>query len=542
VTDAASLAKALDAAKPGDVITLANGTYSGTFSFGASGTAENPIVIRGQSEDGVILDGGGCMGCNVIEAYGSFVHIESLTIQNASRAIRFQTDGAEENVVRRVHIRDVILGIGSKQNQKNFYLCDNVLEGRLKWPCVYASDDPACNADANNMVQHGLHANDDGIHVEGNGHVVCHNTISGFGDAMKTEQDGARGVDFYGNDVLWSYDNGLELDGSAGNTRALRNRFMNNYAPLSFQPIFGGPSYAIRNVFVNVADEQFKLHSEGNLPTVGAVLYHNTVVRGTRALQCSTSAVPLHFVLENNLFIGPTALDPDLHAVRWDVPNVLTGTLDYNGFYPDGQYEYGYDKANGGITYPSFAELVAAGKWEKHSTLVTAGALAGNLVGPADWKALVMPATPTLAEGSGAIDKGLVLPNVNDGAAGAAPDLGAIEAGCEAPIYGVRPVGTDETNEPLGCKTGSGGTGGAGGAGGNGAGGAGTGGGGAGGDSGTGGNASNGSGGSSGGSKGGCGCRTAPSETDTTAALLCAALAATAARRRRRPSNVARGR
>jgi hypothetical protein len=37
-----------------------------------------------------------------------------------------------------------------------------------------------------------------------------------------------------------------------------------------------------------------------------------------------------------------------------------------------------------------------------------------------------------------AVDKGLVLPNVNDGFKGKAPDLGAIEAGTAVPIYGRR--------------------------------------------------------------------------------------------------------
>ena len=46
--------------QPGDVITLADGVYAGTFALDASGTAANPIVIRGASRDGTILDGGGC--------------------------------------------------------------------------------------------------------------------------------------------------------------------------------------------------------------------------------------------------------------------------------------------------------------------------------------------------------------------------------------------------------------------------------------------------------------------------------------------------
>jgi len=47
----------------------------------------------------------------------------------------------------------------------------------------------------------------------------------------------------------------------------------------------------------------------------------------------------------NNLFIGPTALDPDGHAVRWDVPSVATAKMDYDGFYPDGQYQFAYGSA-----------------------------------------------------------------------------------------------------------------------------------------------------------------------------------------------------
>jgi hypothetical protein len=444
VTDASSLSAALAAAQPGDVITLADGTYSGQFSFTPSGAAGNPIVIRGTSEEGTILDGGGCTGCNVLEAYGSYIDIENLTIAHGTRALRFQGMGAIGNVVRRVHIKDVTLAIGSNPNQQDFYIADNTLEGRLVWPCVYTSDDPACNAGGT----HGLHANDDGIHVEGTGHVIAHNVISGFGDAMKTEFDGAVSIDFYGNDVLWTYDNGVELDGSLRNTRAMRNRFTNTFATLSFQPIFGGPSYAIRNVLVNVADEQFKLHARGTDPTVGAVIYHNTIVRGTRAVQCSTANEPLYVTTANNLYVGPTTL-ADAHAVSWDVPGISTAKMDYDGFYPDGQYEFGY--GSGGTTYASFAAMVAAGMYEAHGTLADSGVLGGT-VGTTDWTMTLAPTTPLPAPGGTAVDRGTPLAQIDDDMIGNAPDLGAIEAGCSAPTYGPRPVGIDETNETFGCQ------------------------------------------------------------------------------------------
>ena len=44
-----------------------------------------------------------------------------------------------------------------------------------------------------------------------------------------------------------------------------------------------------------------------------------------------------------------------------------------------------------------------------------------------------------LKPGSAAVDRGVVLPNVTDGFAGQAPDLGAVEVGQPLPIYGPRP-------------------------------------------------------------------------------------------------------
>ena len=448
VSSAAQLTSALNAAQAGDIIELAAGTYSGNFALQASGTATQPIVIRGVAQDTVILDGGGCTGCNVLETYGNYVHIENLTVQNATRAIRMQTQGAHDIVIRRVHIRDVTLGIGSAPDQRDAYIADNILEGRLTWPCTYASDDTSCNAGG----QHGLHANDDGINVQGEGHVVAHNRISGFGDAMKSEQDGVRSADFYGNDVLSSYDNGLELDGSLRNTRALRNRFTNTYATLSFQPIFGGPAYAIRNVLYNVEDEEFKLHARGSDPTVGALILHTTVIRSLRAIQVSSAATPYRFTIENSLFIGPQTIG-DGYPVRFDVPSVTTATSDYNGYFPDGKFEYGYSAGAGGVTYANLAAVIAGGKFDVHSLVVDSGVLAAGIIGPATHTAAVTPLVPTLSTASPALDRGTVIPNIDDNFTGSAPDLGAIESGCDVPIYGPRPVGVDETNEPLGCAT-----------------------------------------------------------------------------------------
>jgi cysteine-rich repeat protein len=68
--------------------------------------------------------------------------------------------------------------------------------------------------------------------------------------------------------------------------------------------------------------------------------------------------------------------------------------------------------------------------------------------------AVVFPASPfpgyappslMIKTGSDAVDKGVVIPNVNDGFAGAAPDLGAYEAGSALPTYGPRTSETAST-------------------------------------------------------------------------------------------------
>lgn len=435
VADATQLAAALAAAAPGDVITLADGLYSGAFVLEADGTAADPIVIRGTSRDGTILDGNGCL-CNVLEVYGSYVHVENLTLRNAQRALRFQTSGAAGNVVRRVHTIDTRLGLGTRNTQFDFYFCDNLLEGRLVWPHVYTDND-------------GADSGDDGILVQGHGQVVCHNQLVGFGDALKNGLVGARSLDFYGNEVLSAYDNGIELDIAEGNVRAWRNRFTNTFATISFQPVYGGPAYAIRNVVVNVADEQMKFHGlgEGAGPS-GVLAWNNTFVSPAIALQVHTYAASRNFEISNNLFVGPAALASG-RTVDWTAP-IVDASFDANGYYPDGAFRFNLE-SEGLANYASFAAMQAAGM-ENSGSLLAEPIFQSGLTAPASYTETVGPADVTLDAASNALDAGAVIAGITDGYQGTAPDLGALERGCPAPIFGIRPPGIDESNEPVGCE------------------------------------------------------------------------------------------
>lgn len=440
VANTAQLLQAMSTAQAGDVITLASGVYSGTFmGLNGTGTAQNPIVLRGADPGnpaGAILDGAGCTDCNVLEVYGAgYVIIENLTIRNAFRALRLQTPGAIGNVVRRVAINNVVQAISGKNDQLDLYIADNVMQGRLVWPLT-TPDDGA------------VHASDTGIQILGQGHVVTHNQISGFGDAIDIAQSGSRAIDISGNDVLWTYDNGIELDGGEGNVAAFRNRLTNTFMPISVQPVIAGPGYIHHNVIANSVDEPLKFHGLAITPPRepnGVFVYHNTIWMNDYALKVMTPAASHHFALENNIFMGPM---PTRFGITVDWNGVIDdGLFDYNGYFPEGKF---YSNRGGYHGFDNFAAWQAGG-FEPHGLLVNASTFASGMAGPESHLALQAPPDASLSAGSLALDRGVVLANINDDFRGAAPDLGAQEKGCPQPIYGPRPVGVDESNEVWGC-------------------------------------------------------------------------------------------
>src|SRR5262245_56565712 len=159
--------------------------------------------------------------------------------------------------------------------------------------------------------------------------------------------------------------------------------------------------------------------------------------------------------MENNLFIGPDA--PDMgKTVDWTGP-IDDGLFDSNGYTPEGIFAFNL----AGMGYTKFANFAAAqaAGLEKNGLLVGKMNFASGLVPPPDYKTELPAADATLSPSSLAVDRGVVLSNVNDGYNGKAPDLGALEVGCPQPIYGPRPDGVDETNEPSCSGGGTGGSG-----------------------------------------------------------------------------------
>src|SRR5262249_14779611 len=107
VANQAQLTTALSNAMPGDVITLAAGTYAGPPPISRSGTVQNPIIIRGSSRASVIIDAtGSTYGVNI---GGSNVYVEDLTVQGSDWGAGISN--TQGTVIRRSRFTAVNKGI-----------------------------------------------------------------------------------------------------------------------------------------------------------------------------------------------------------------------------------------------------------------------------------------------------------------------------------------------------------------------------------------------------------------------------------------------
>jgi hypothetical protein len=156
----------------------------------------------------------------------------------------------------------------------------------------------------------------------------------------------------------------------------------------------------------------------------------------------------LHF--RNNLFLGQGAFQ--------EVFTVDTFTnyssSDHNGFRPNpgAKDSFGWNSPAAGVVadyradrvvrrFASLREFSSATGQDRHSIEVDYGDFVrASAPDPKDPRRFYAPEEFdfTLRPKSRAIDAGAVLPNVNDGYTGRAPDLGAYERGRPMPLYGPR--------------------------------------------------------------------------------------------------------
>jgi hypothetical protein len=277
----------------------------------------------------------------------------------------------------------------------------------------------------------------DGEGVElggGNDHIVAYNSITRTADGISSP---GRNCDIYGNDIFDVTDDGIELDDGPANTRAWGNRIHNaGHNGFSFQPQGGAPWFLVRNQVINAQESMLKFREADRF-----VALHNTFVNWTWTLD-HWSGFVLGGITRNNLWVSLTGpiWYSGTEPVDWRTD------LDYDGFdWGRGGYAFGY--AGSGL--PNLASLRSATGQELHGIRIdhTVCFEMFNVPGPPPLTTIA-PQWLTLRASCPAVDRGVVLANINDGYVGAAPDLGAYERGLPLPQYGPRGSGGDTVRPP----------------------------------------------------------------------------------------------
>jgi hypothetical protein len=413
-----ALGDAIKTAKPGDIFVVRGGTYA-PFTVFASGTAQSPIVIHAADNEDVVIEGGGKTGINI---NGSHVHVEELTIKNFATA-GIKVSSTTTNVaVTRCKLSGCWTAI--RAFGRNGYYADNTIVG-IKEP-----------------AKQGDHTEGHGIEIfhgqGGTGTVICHNTVSHVADAFRIQ---CADADLYENDAFFCSDDAVETDFGGANLRIWGNRFSyTGHNGISFQPYIGGPAYVIRNVVFNPMEYTIKDRYKSS----GVILINNTFIAvGDHDDACTP--IPEHVFARNNLFVT-TRRD----ALRFHpedlMRNPITLDLDHNGYIgaiTGTQWSFFKRPDLKAMTLANFQTLSGL---EKNGMELKADTCFKNPLPAleeikqslASWSGQPHPDV-SLKEGSPAIDKGVVIPNLADDLVGKAPDLGAWEVGGKLPQWGVRP-------------------------------------------------------------------------------------------------------
>jgi hypothetical protein len=471
--------------KPGDTILVHAGTYAyryelyanqttinatttfeGTYYLTADGTAEKPIVIKAAGDGEVIIDGRNNFNLFNVKA-ADYNYFEGITFKNTGIAIWAGTQfiaGSKGLTVKRCRFEQVGMGVFTNYSgSSNFYIADSVFLGRndskhlIGWNGQFWEQFNGVEGQEFPPIMKSY----TGIRLYGPGHVVAYNYVADFHDGVDTEMygmpDGSHAnegpaypprefwdrrpvsIDIYNNIISNAHDNTIEMDGSMHNIRLMRNVLINSAShPMSTQPSVGGPIYWIRNIVYHAPGGSTRMTAG----SPGVIFYHNTVTTETSAATSANS----HW--RNTLMLGQGTA-PAIFSVNTATPY---SSSDYNGFRLNPgaktsfQWNVGPPAAAGAPAPPGYTTLedyTKATGQDRHSITLDYDVFVNVTKLDRDPKTVqrlydFKDFDFRLKPGSAAIDRGVVIPNINDGFSGKAPDLGALEAGQPLPTYGPR--------------------------------------------------------------------------------------------------------
>ncbi|QEI08198.1 hypothetical protein FXN63_21915 [Pigmentiphaga aceris] len=433
--------------------------FDGTYYLTASGTAEKPIVIKGAGDGEVIFDGNGAQTFfNLMAA--NYNYFEGITFRNANLVFLLgykNIAGASGFTLKHSRLYDIGRGVQAEwSGSKDFYIADNSIVGRhdpakmMGWRGKDWSNLPGFPEKLG-----GPEGSEYGVKLYGQGHVVAHNYVANWHDAIDVATYGDPDVDdkglekrdrvpvsidFYGNDIFNMGDNCIEADGGAHNIRVFDNRCFNSISgALSATPLIGGPVYFFRNLVYNTTSEGvMKVRTAANV-----LLYQNTFVGEVEM------NAPNQFIA-NNLILGASATTPLMRVSSYtNYSNSDHNAFGVNASAPHAfewntpPFEIGMDWVTPltARRFKTLDALRAATGQERHSVAASYADLV-HVSAPvgADIQHLYLPEDYDFrpAANSSLVDAGVVLPTINDGFVGKAPDIGAFELGAQVRSYGPR--------------------------------------------------------------------------------------------------------
>lgn len=414
-------------ARPGDTFILRSGKY-GIGTFSKSGESDGQYIVWKAEEPGSVeFDG--------IALSSSHIWIEGMKILKSPKIECVGIHGKKKS-------KDVVLignqltgfeySIVASKYGEAWYICNNVIKG---------------NKDFSKVMDEEFHKRLTGEGVElskSSNHTVCYNYISNVADGVSYP---GKNTDIFGNDIRNVTDDALEPDYGWSNIRMWGNRITNvGLNAISFQPMYSGPWYVIRNQVIATWSKNDK-----RIPYIFKfrvldrfVCVNNTFVSGG-SLSDYSDCLFLS-ICKNNLFISSTGTRQLFTAIRYqsniDSKSAMSfikpsffHNMDYNG-YDWGEHKNGFRhqklKPEFIKDLATFSKLTGAElhgrKLDKSKTFLRWDIPAGA--------GHIEPYNLSLSGNSDAVDAGIRLPNISDRYHGDAPDLGALELGEGIPHYG----------------------------------------------------------------------------------------------------------
>jgi hypothetical protein len=313
------------------------------------------------------------------------------------------TTNASHVVIRKNRIHNIQLGIYINWNGNEQQGNDT----RIEYNEIY---DPPVNEWPWKAVK-GSSMEGTAIVLRGHiGAIVRGNELHNFFNGIFTGASGtlespelAFDADVYNNNIQHISDDALEPEGASVNQRFRNNTIDTSFVGLSLSPITQGPVWVLRSSFANYTGRGIKF--DGDSDGI-ALIYHNTFWTAAQDTPAMDFIRPAHNVsLRNNIFQGN----------GYGIYEVRTGSSghdwNYNNWYTARTPRFLWENVN----YPNLAGFCASTGLECNGHEAPPG-----LSNPGSRNFMLLPSSPNL-------DRGVLIPGINDGFTGSAPDIGAFE-------------------------------------------------------------------------------------------------------------------